>query len=202
MDKQTKIYRTFAVSLEDNESAIPTLVGTAVLFNVNSSDCGGWVDNFRPGCFTNLDADILAYYNHNSDHVLGRTSNGRLKLDVNDQAITISLNMSDTSVAKDIITLITDETIKGMSFGCWIDESEWDIDQEIPVQYITKARLVEVTITGNPSFKDTDVLIKRSLDEAIREADLRKRQIEEAKFSQQQHMKMQIAVRKKRSFSI
>lgn len=176
MDNKVKVYKTFAVSLEDTGKAIPTLAGQCILYNQLSSDCGGWCDMFLPGCFAeSQDDDILALYNHNSDHILGRVSNGRLKLQFSDAGVSMSLDMSNTSIAKDIVTLIEDETVKGMSFGCFIDESEWDLNSyNLPVQKISKATLVEVTITGNPSFVETSVLIKRSLEEAKKEAAAKK----------------------------
>lgn len=198
MDNQTKIYRTFAVDKVDNGGPIPTLRGRAILYNVPSSDCGGWVDVFRPGCFGDYTGkDILALIDHNSCFIVGRTSNGRLHLEEDDEGIWVDLNMSNTSYARDAVTLIDDGTVKGMSFGTYILESEWDLHASpLPIQYVTKAELIEVTITGNPSYVDTSIAIRHSLEEARKNADRAAKAIESAKMREQ--MKMRLAVKKSR----
>lgn len=202
MVDQKKIYRTFAVEKIDNGGPIPTLRGRAILYNTPSSDCGGWVDVFKPGCFGDYSKqDILALIDHNSNLIVGRTSNGRLRLEEDGEGIWSELDMSNTSYARDTIQLIDDMTVKGMSFGCFILESEWDLNTSpLPTQYVTKAELIEVTITGNPSYLETSIAVRHSLEEARKNADRAVKAIEQAKASAK--MKRQIAVKKSQLRSI
>src|SRR5579862_5746641 len=77
-----------AVDQVDDEDVLE-LYGTAAAYNSLSKDLGGFREVIRPGAFKRaLDngghglegEDVKCLFNHDFNHVLGRTSNGTLKL--------------------------------------------------------------------------------------------------------------------------
>lgn len=147
-------------SLEDANN--PVLRGQAVIYDAISSDITGGMnvyDIFKPGSFDvclKQNPDVIALYNHNTDNVLGRVSNGRLKINASAQGLNIELTPSNTSYARDLIELVKDGTVRGMSFGARIKDFDWDLsDKKKSYRLINQAELFEVTFTAIPSFVDT-----------------------------------------------
>lgn len=184
MGSPIKAYQEFAISAETGTGELPILAGRAVVYHARSSDMGGWVDTFEPGCFDEFfatDHDILAYYNHDSSLILGRESNGRLQLQLDEEGLLVQVNPTDTSWARDLCNLVKDETVKGMSFGCYITDCYWDLEATPPTRHVTKSEITEVTFTGNPSMEETSALVMRSLDQAKKERESTLAELERVK---------------------
>jgi HK97 family phage prohead protease len=59
----------------------PTIEGYAAVFGQQSEDLGGFIEIIEAGFFDDvLDQDVRALWNHDDDHVLGRTKSGTLEL--------------------------------------------------------------------------------------------------------------------------
>ena len=59
-----------------------TAVGYAAVFDRLSQNLGGFVERIAPGAFrsTLKQADVRALFNHEPDHLLGRSSTGTLRM--------------------------------------------------------------------------------------------------------------------------
>ncbi len=193
MDKRIVTYITADISKEQchfdlfEEEGLPILRGQAVLYNAVSSDItgnGGEIyDVFLPGAFDaclDTQPDIFALYNHNWDCPLGRVSNGRLKINASERGLDVELRPSNTSTARDLVELVKDGTVRGMSFGAYINEFDWDLsDRTRSYRRITNADIFEVTFTPIPSFKETSAeVVRRSTEEAEHEADRLRAEVE------------------------
>ena len=78
-------YRILARPLEIRQQpgdAEAILAGYAAVFNELSVDLGGWREIIMPGAFAAaiVDADVRSLWQHNSEFVLGRTTNNTLRL--------------------------------------------------------------------------------------------------------------------------
>jgi hypothetical protein len=113
--------------------------------------------------------NVLAFWNHNSDKILGNTDNGSLKLEEDDKGLRFELNPPDTTDAKDARTLIKGGFVKGMSFGFRTMKDAWDeSDPKRVVRTLVEVRLYEVSPTAMPAYPQSSVAA-RSMEEVAAE---------------------------------
>jgi HK97 family phage prohead protease len=142
--------------------------GYAIVFNSESRDLGGFTEVVEE---TALDAalerntDVLALYGHDYQNVLGRQSAGTLKLQKDSRGIKYSLNLPDTTLGRDVFTLIERGDLKGNSFGFTIKEDKWSKNDGKVLRTIKEVKdLFEISIVSLPAYEATD-LAKRSFDD-------------------------------------
>lgn len=95
------------------------LEGIAAPFNLETR-VGGVVEVIMPGAFAASLADgtdILALRDHNPAHVLGRTRSGTLRLSEDQRGLNYSLDLPSTSIANDLLEMVTRGDVGGVSFG-------------------------------------------------------------------------------------
>ncbi len=144
-----------ARAVSDDEGGAPTTIrGYAAVFN---SPAYGEV--IRPGAFSKTlqeTADIRAYWNHNADMVLGRTSNGTLELHEDERGLytTIRPNLA-TSWGRDAIASVARGDVRGMSFGFRVVKSKQDDPQAL--FELLELALREVSPCSDPWYDATTV---------------------------------------------
>lgn len=147
-----------------------TVAGYAAVFG-ETTDIGGYFrEVIARGAFaeTLQTADVLAYFDHDSGRVLGRSSAGTLRLVEDSKGLAVEIDLPDTSDGRDVRTLIERGDIKGMSFGFMVTRQEWDETGAIPTRTIKEVVLREVSIVSEPAYDGTSIAL-RSLDEARRD---------------------------------
>lgn len=141
--------------------------GRALSYNkLSNPNCpaAGCREKLQPGCFRALGtADVLMYYNHNSDNLLGRTSNGTLQLRNSNSSLDFSLKLNpNISLHRDIRELVKDKTLRSMSFGfqptkdAWEDGKDPDNGSRCSIRTVTEAKLFEISLVPSPAYPDTD----------------------------------------------
>lgn len=93
--------------------------GYAATFGTLSQDLGGFVEEIAPGAFAevlNTD-DVVALFNHEADHVLGRKSAGTLRLWEDAKGLRYEVDLPDTATGRDVATLLERRDIIGSSFS-------------------------------------------------------------------------------------
>ncbi len=121
----------------------------------------GATESIRPGAFTDsMNGDVRALYNHNTDVVLGRTTNGTLELRQDDKGLwgRIKLNKKDTE-AVNVYERIARGDITGCSFGFDIEKEERTINEDGSVHFeIVKVNpLWEVSPCVFPAYEATRI---------------------------------------------
>jgi HK97 family phage prohead protease len=102
-------------------AALGTVRGYAARFNCLSHDLGGFREIIRPGAFTAAlakpSAEVFALFNHSKDMVLGSTASGTLRLFEDSRGLRFEVDMPDTALGRDLLTLMRRGDVVGASFA-------------------------------------------------------------------------------------
>lgn len=163
-----KVVREKFTDAAGNPAEKATLKGYPILWNVASSDRGGYVVKLAPNSalFT---APVMALFHHNFAAPLGTTDNGTLRIGAADDKgvpIEIDLNMA-TSIGRDVAAWVDRGDIKGMSFAMANGFESYTESKEDGMTVVTcqKYTVDEVTVTGIPAFAQTSIAVKASEDD-------------------------------------
>ena len=159
------------------------LRGHAAVFNKLSGNLGGFREQIAPGAFDGvLDDDVRALFNHDSNHVLGRSSAGTLKLGVDKTGLRYTVDLPDTQVGRDLAISVERGDIKESSFAFRVapDGDTWEEDEDGRIiRTITQFQeLMDVSPVTYPAYPDATVAMrsletfKHTLDECRAKANV------------------------------
>lgn len=113
------------------------------------------------------DTDVRAFYNHNTDMLLGRQSNGTLRLEMEDGGLAFSIDLPNTSYGNDIRELVKRGDLDQASFGFLPGKFEFDKASDgIQIRRHTSVReLIDVSPVPLPAFSGTSVQLRSRLDQ-------------------------------------
>ncbi|MBD9569043.1 HK97 family phage prohead protease [Ensifer sp. ENS08] len=153
------------VELRADESGTKTLTGYAAVFN-SPTDIGGYfTEQIAPGAFAEtIKGDVRCLFNHDSDHVLGRTVARTLRLFEDAKGLRFEVDLPDTSTGKDVGKLVERGDVSGCSFNFRATKQSWDDTVDPPLRTLEKLEIDEVSIVTFPAYADTTVGV-RSLDQ-------------------------------------
>ena len=77
-----------------------TAIGYASVFDSLSQNLGGFVERVAPGAFRSTlnQADVRALFNHEPDHLLGRSGNGTLRLSEDERGLRYEVDLPATTL--------------------------------------------------------------------------------------------------------
>ena len=116
------------IGIETRASGREAIRGLAIPYNRLSLDLGGFRERILPGAFDKIlnrqrgRGEILSYYNHNSDMLLGRESAGTLEIIADDRGISYVVEPPDTSAGRDVLALVRSRNLKGSSFAFTVNQ--------------------------------------------------------------------------------
>ncbi len=131
------------------------IAGYAAVFwnpaDARNTEINLWGDVYErimPGCFDRALAerhDVRGLFNHDPDHVLGRTASGtcRLKVDAVGLAYELDENQDDPEW-KSIYAKVSRKDIDGSSFAFWVREETWREDDNRVTREILDVDLIDV----------------------------------------------------------
>jgi HK97 family phage prohead protease len=137
-----------------------TLSGYAAVFNRTSVDLGMFREVLAPGCFKDALArsDIRALYNHEPDHLLGRTTSGTLRLAEDEVGLRMECDLPDTQLGRDLAELCRRGDLTGQSFSFTTDSDSWDYSASPPLRTVRAVgELYDVGPVTYPAYSDTSV---------------------------------------------
>lgn len=143
-----------------------TLTGYALLWNVISTDRGGYKVRLLPNSAT-LTPNALALYSHDTKLVIGNVLNGTLRYSSDDVGLKVEIDLPDTSMGNDVATLVGDRYVTGMSFGMLLDPApviEAKVEGGQNILEISQFTLDEVTVLARPAFTQTSIDVKADPD--------------------------------------
>ena len=129
MEKAIKEIRLVDMRASEDDGMV--VEGYAAVFDT-VTDLGWMHEVIDRHAFDNADmSDIVMKYNH-EDSVLpmARTRGGSLQFNVDDHGLKIKAKLPETSVNKDIYTLIREGVLSKMSFAFTVKSEEYDYDTD------------------------------------------------------------------------
>jgi HK97 family phage prohead protease len=157
--------RFISKELRAAASDSPKLTGLAARFNsptqISSGPLGFW-EVLLPGCFTATladKADVRALFNHNADHVLGRTKNGTLRLWESSLGLQFECDLPDTEIARQVHTLVSRGDVSQCSFGFTVDSENWIASTSggLPLRQLQSVTLADISAVTYPAYAATSV---------------------------------------------
>ncbi|MGO5673712.1 HK97 family phage prohead protease [Bacillus subtilis] len=146
--------------------------GYALKFGTRSHNLGGFIEMIDKRALDQTDmSDVRALIDHDPSKILGRTSAGTLKLEVDDIGLRFDVTLPNTQYASDLYENLRVGNISNCSFGFMLGEDgdSFTRDQEtgLPLRSLRNiSKLTDVSVVTYPAYEDTDVTIaKRNLQQ-------------------------------------
>lgn len=161
--KQNIEYRTYSreVRLEETEAS-RTLKGYAVVWNTPSQDLGGYYETVVPNAFGDIqNKDIRAFFNHDYNYLLGRTTSNSLRLWQDETGLGFEIDLAPTAKGEEVYQLVKRGDLDGVSFGAIVLEEQWSEDGSNNA--LNSMELIEISPVVFPAFLQPNVSA-RSVD--------------------------------------
>lgn len=159
---ERRFFENIEIRAEEDDDG-QKISGYAAVFDRDSVDMG-FIEKIQRGAFTDSikKDDVVALFNHDSSLVLGRTSAKTLTLEEDKKGLRFSVNLDDTTIAKDLFKFVGRGDVKGASFGFRTLEDKWETDKEgeVFIRTILKAQLFDVSPATFPAYPDTFVAVR------------------------------------------
>ena len=163
MEKAIKEIRLVDMrAVKDTDEMI--VEGYAAVFDT-VTDLGWMHEVIDRHAFDNADmSDIVMKYNH-EDSVLpmARTRGGSLQFNVDDHGLKIRAKLPDTSVNKDIYTLIREGVLSKMSFAFTVKSEEYDYDTDTR-KILEFDKIFDVSVVDVPAYETTEIYARSKED--------------------------------------
>ena len=180
--KHTQEKRFFDIETRiDKKEGKDVVIGHAAVFNTLSEDLGGFREKIQPGAFDDvLENDVRAYFNHDPNYLLGRTSAGTLRLSVDDKGLRYELDVPNTSAGRDLKENMRLGNITQSSFAFTIgkDGDSWERSENgADIRVINKVnRLYDVSPVSLPAYPSANDLALAKRSNLIDKENTRKKQ--------------------------
>lgn len=134
------------------------ITGHAAVFNSLSEELWPGVrEKIMSGAFSGvLGDDVRLLFNHDPNHVLGRTKSGTLQISQDAVGLRIKADVPDTQTARDLAVLMARGDVDSMSFAFEVDPADVrndKVDENNSVDTILKVkRLYDVSVVTYPAY--------------------------------------------------
>ena len=178
------------IELEERSAASPTIKGISPPFNSKSEDLGNFREVFAPTAFDKVvgrhrndprgGMDVVALFDHEGQPI-GRTTNDTLKLAISERGLAYSISPPDTTLGRDIVTLVRRGDLYGASFAFSVAPGGESWTQEADgsaVRTVSEVgNLYDVSVVTRPAYPQSSAAL-RSLD-AWRQQNLNSHELEQ-----------------------
>lgn len=142
-----------------------TITGYAAVFNTEAVIAGLFRERIAPGAFRNVigaGVDVRALFNHDDNFVLGRTTNGTLRLSEDERGLRYEFDPNpDDPTATGVVAKVRRGDVTQSSYGFRVKDGgeEWTraaTRGELPLRTITEFELLrDVSPVTFPAFEET-----------------------------------------------
>lgn len=154
------------IVVEERADGRAVIRGYAVVYNRLSVDLGGFRERILPGAFDAVlnrqrgRSDLVSYYNHNPDILLGRESSGTLKVWSDEKGV--GFEVTPPVSRADIMELVQRRDVKGASFTFSVDkggEGFTTDENGRAIREIRAATIYELGPVVQPAYPSTTVQV-------------------------------------------
>jgi len=152
--------------------------GVAIRYGARSKPIlGRFIEEIRSGAATKTlrETDVMALHEHLPSNMLGRTSNGTLRLTDSPTELRYEVDLPDTTAGRDVAFLLERGDVRGSSFGFKaIPKSvKWSVSDGMALRSVGELALHHVSTTCCPYYAESSAEVAyRSLADD-RQVDLR-----------------------------
>ena len=144
--------------------------GLAIPYNRLSVDLGGFRERILPGAFDKIlsrqrgKQEIVSYFNHDSNWLLGRESAGTLEITADDRGISYTVEPPDTQAGRDVLALVRSKNLRGSSFAFTVaprggERFTTDENGRAIREVIEASGLYEMGPVVTPAYSSTSVAV-------------------------------------------
>jgi HK97 family phage prohead protease len=174
-DRETRVVDV-PMEARAEDGGLRRLSGYAALYDVETTIGGLFREVLAPGAFrsavTRVD-DVRALFNHDANHVLGRTTSGTLRLTEDARGLRYEVDLPDTQTARDLWTSVQRGDVSQSSFAFSVDAEEWaEPKAPMPLRVVRDVRLYDVSPVTYPAYNETSVAARSAAEHAIQAATL------------------------------
>lgn len=127
-----------------------------------------WFDEVvEPGAFDKSlgEADVLGLWQHDPHQILGRSSAGTLRLEVDGVGLRYEIDLPDTSLGRDSAVLLGRRDVRHSSFAFRTILDRWEVVDGRDLRFLVEVALVDVSVVTSPAYIEAEAGL-RSLAEA------------------------------------
>lgn len=151
------------VRVESRDDGAPVITGYAAVYYDGTPgteyEAFGMRERIMPGAFDDaLSDDVRALFNHDSNHVLGRSTSGTLRLSVDARGLVYEV--TPPTGASGLIESIERGDISGSSFAFQVVDQEWRTEDEDDIREIHAVRLFDVGPVTYPAYEGTSTGVR------------------------------------------
>lgn len=154
------------VELRDSPTGGRMAVGYAFRYGAVSQNLGGFVETIMPGAATRTiqQDDLRALFNHAPDNLLGRMGAGTLRVTDDNVGLAYQIDMPDTSLGRDLSTLIARRDLAGSSFTfipIGARSVSWArTERGFPLRQIRSMKMRDIGPVTFNAYPDSDVSLR------------------------------------------
>lgn len=159
---------TIEVRTMESDDGNKTIHGYAAKYNEDSQVLRDWwgdefIEVIAEGAFDESlrSNTIKALYNHNTDHVIGSTKSGTLRLESDTIGLRFEIDLPNTQIGNDLYESVRRGDIDGNSFGFKVLRDHWSECEKdgkiIMKRTLLEVQLYEISPTAFPAYENTEV---------------------------------------------
>lgn len=151
-----------------NQDEGSMVISGFIPYNKRSENLGGFREYVTESAFKKTladGADVRALLNHDTSKLIGRVSNGSLKLESREDGLYAECTLPNTQYARDAYELIKGGYNNGLSFGFSIINEDYGYEDGQETHYLREVRLYEISwAVSFPAYESTNSTIVRGID--------------------------------------
>jgi HK97 family phage prohead protease len=165
MKKETRYLVATELRVVRAEGKSPALEGYAAVFNSESHDLGGFVEQVKSGAFARAikaKADVRALINHDPSLILGRTKSGTLVISEDDRGLRFHADLGGQDYATNLYESVERGDIDQCSFSFKAVKQSWGERKNpdgswIATRDLEDVDLYDVSAVTYPAYEGTSV---------------------------------------------